>query len=358
MKKIVSIIGARPQFVKASVVSRHIRKKFSEITVHTGQHYDPNMSPVFFEELEIPQPDYNLGIGGGTNLEQIGRMLPELEKVFLSEKPDLVLVYGDTNSTLAGALAAASLSIKLGHVESGLRSFNREMPEEINRVLTDHLAQFLFTPNRTAVGNLKKEGIERGVFLTGDVMYDACLHFSKIASSKSKILAEIGLKPESYLFATVHRGVNTDNRKNLESILDAFGQTGDKIVFPVHPRTKKAIKSYGLTLAKNILQIEPVGYLDSLMLETNASKIITDSGGVQKEAYFLGKPCITLRGETEWVETVEDGWNILVGSNREKIKEEIQNFAPNQAQKNHFGDGKASQKIVKILADKMFPLVD
>jgi len=349
MKKVVSIVGARPQFIKASIVSRAIRKNFEEIVVHTGQHYDANMSPIFFKELEIPEPSYNLGIGGITNLEQVSKMLPGLEKVLLAEKPDLVLVYGDTNSTLAGALVVASLGINLGHVEAGLRSYNRQMPEEINRVLADHLSQFLFAPSKTAVANLRKEGVVEGVFLTGDVMYDACLHFFKVAQEKSKILEKLKLRPSEYFLATVHRAANTEVKENLGGILKGLETAREKIIFPLHPRTKNALGNFGLKIPNNVKVIEPVGYLDNLVLQGSARKIITDSGGMQKEAYFLKIPCITLRTETEWVETVEDGWNKLVGTDPERIRSTIINFSPNGAQKNHYGDGKAAEKIVKIL---------
>ena len=304
MKKILSVVGARPQFVKAASVSREIRKRFKEVLVHTGQHYDRNMSPIFFEELSIPKPDYNLEIGSGPHGEQTGRMLIEIEKVLLKEKPDIVLVYGDTNSTAAGALAGAKLHIPVAHVEAGLRSYNRSMPEEINRVIADHLSDLLFCPTETAVRNLSKEGITEGVFNVGDVMYDALIANRKVAESKSKILETMNLKPKTYLFATIHRAENTDEEKNLKNIIEAFGESGEVIILPIHPRTRKMIEKFGLEFTENVKVIEPVGYLDSTELQANAKKVVTDSGGVQKEAYMLKVLCITLREETEWVETV------------------------------------------------------
>lgn len=349
--KIVSVVGARPQFIKCAPVSRTIRKHHEEILIHTGQHYDPEMSDVFFEELDIPKPDYNLGIGSGTQGEQTGKMLIEIEKVLLKEKPDIVLVYGDTNSTLAGALAASKLHIKVAHVEAGLRSFDRAMPEEINRVITDHISNILFCPTDTAVMNLKNEGITEGVYNVGDVMVDALQYNKKIAESKSTILQDLNLNPKDFLLATVHRASNTDNKKNLSSIVEAFSDAEETIVFPIHPRTRKYLKEYNLweKVLKNTKVIHPVGYLDMLKLESNARKILTDSGGVQKEAYMLGVPCITLRDNTEWVETVEEGWNILAGVNYEKIKKLIKEFEIPKKSRKIFGNGKAAIKISELL---------
>lgn len=351
--KILSVVGARPQFIKCAPVSRILRKRHEEILVHTGQHYDSEMSDVFFEELDIPKPDYNLGIGSGTQGEQTGKMLIEIEKVLLNEKPDLVLVYGDTNSTLAGALAASKLHIKVAHVEAGLRSFDRTMPEEINRLLTDQISNILFCPTDTAVMNLKNEGITEGVYNVGDVMVDVLKCNQKIAEDKSTILQDLNLNPKEFLLATVHRASNTDNKENLLSIVEAFSGSDETIVFPLHPRTRKYLKEYNLweKIHKNIKVIPPVGYLDMLKLESNARRILTDSGGVQKEAYMLGIPCITLRDNTEWVETIEEGWNILVGADYQKIKNSIKEFkAPTESRK-IFGDGKASEKINEILSD-------
>jgi len=311
--KIVSIVGARPQFIKCAPLSRELRKVHHEILVHTGQHYDHDMSDIFFEELNIPKPDYNLGIGSGSHGEQTGKMLTEIEKVLLKEKPDLVLVYGDTNSTLAGALAAVKLHIRVAHVEAGLRSFDRNMPEEINRVLTDHISDILFCPTQTAVDNLSKEGITQGVHLVGDVMLDALEYNKTVAEKKSKILEVLGLKKDKYLVITIHRPSNTDSRENLNNIIKALREIGEAVVFPVHPRTKKFLQEYGLDFPANVRLMDPLGYLDMLKLMAGARKILTDSGGIQKEAYMLGVPCVTLRENTEWVETLEGGWNVLVG---------------------------------------------
>ncbi|MEX0621766.1 MAG: UDP-N-acetylglucosamine 2-epimerase (non-hydrolyzing) [Candidatus Woykebacteria bacterium] len=356
MKKIVSIVGARPQFIKAAPVSKEVRKKFKEVLVHTGQHYDQNMSPIFFEELSIPEPDYNLGVGSGGHGEQTGKMLIEIEKVLIEEAPDLVLVYGDTNSTAAGALAGAKLHISVAHVEAGLRSFNRAMPEEINRVIADHLSDLLFCPSETAVKNLKKEGVTTGVYNVGDVMYDALLANREVAARKSKILKTMNpdsiganLKPKTYLFSTIHRAENTDEKERLEGIFEAFGESKETIVLPAHPRTRKMIKQFKIDIPSNVKLIEPIGYLDSIQLQLNAKKILTDSGGVQKEAYMLKVSCITLRNETEWVETVRDGWNTLVGPDKEKILHAIKNFSPTKKQHNIFGSGNSASKIAQIL---------
>ena len=348
--KIVSIVGARPQFIKCNPVSKELRKDHHEILVHTGQHYDYEMSKLFFEELGIPKPDYNLGIGSGHQGKQTGEMLVEIEKVLLKEKPDFVLVYGDTNSTLAGALAASKLHIKVGHVEAGLRSFDTSMPEEINRILTDHISSVLFAPTKTAGENLKMEGITNGVYHTGDVMYDALLHNITIAE-KSKILEQLEIESKKYFLTTIHRQSNTDNADNLTHILEALSEINGKVIFPIHPRTQKFIKTHGLEekLKDTVSLVKPVGYIDFLWLEKNAKKILTDSGGIQKEAYLLKIPCITLRENTEWVETIEDTWNILVGSDKEKIIDAAINFIPSKKQSNHFGDGKASKKIKEIL---------
>jgi UDP-N-acetylglucosamine 2-epimerase (non-hydrolysing) len=353
--KVATIIGARPQFIKMALVSRELRKHFNEVIIHTGQHYDYEMDKIFFEQLNIPSPDYYLGVGSGTHGYQTGEMLKKVEKVLLKEKPDLVLVYGDTNSTLAGALAAAKLHIKVGHVEAGLRSFDRRMPEEINRIITDHISDLLFAPTETAVKNLYNEGIQGGVYLTGDVMYDVLLYYIKIAEKKSQILDTLGLKSREYILTTIHRDENR-NEKSLKEIFNAFLESGELIVFPVHPGTLKVLKTCGiyndLEKSNKILLIEPVGYLDMLVLEKNAKKIITDSGGVQKEAYFLKVPCVTLRDRTEWIETVEDGWNILAGAEKENILKAIREFEPHdETYAYKFGDGKASEKIVKVIIE-------
>jgi UDP-N-acetylglucosamine 2-epimerase (non-hydrolysing) len=349
--KVFSIIGARPQFIKCAPLSHAIRKEHEEILVHTGQHYDTEMSGIFFKELSIPEPDYNLGVGSGNHGEQTGKMLVEIEKILINEMPDLVLVYGDTNSTLAGALAASKLNIKLAHVEAGLRSYDRTMPEEINRVLTDHIADILFCPTETALLNLKNEGITTDVYNVGDVMLDALEYNIKVAEEKTKVLDDLELNSKEYLVATVHRASNTDSFKNLSSIVNAFCEVDIPIVFPVHPRTEKYLKQYELwdKLCDKVKVINPVGYLEMLKLMSHAKKILTDSGGVQKEAYMLGVPCITMRENTEWVETVEDGGNVLVGAEYEKIRDAIFNFEGTKVKGNVFGNGDACVNILKIL---------
>jgi UDP-N-acetylglucosamine 2-epimerase len=351
--KIVSIVGARPQFIKCAPVSRALRREHEEVLVHTGQHYDPEMSAVFFEELEIPEPDYNLEVGSGSQGEQTGLMLARIEEVLTAEKPDFVLVYGDTNSTLAGALAAAKLHIPVAHVEAGLRSFDRTMPEEINRIVADHVADLLFCPTETAVANLQNEGILNGVHLTGDVMVDVLREKVRVAEDRSDILERLGVPPKKYLAATVHRQANTDSEENLRSIMEAFGAIAEPVVFPAHPRTVKFLKRYGLydTFPENILLIDPVPYLDMLNLMAHARMILTDSGGIQKEAYILKVPCITLRENTEWVETVEDGWNVLVGADRSRILDAVAGFRPSTVSySDRFGTGDASIRIAEILS--------
>ena len=349
--KIVSIIGARPQFIKCAPLSKELRISHQEVIVHTGQHYNYEMSRVFFDELEIPKPDYNLGIGSGTHAYQTGEMLKKIEEVLIREKPNLALVYGDTNSTLAGALAAAKLQIKVGHVEAGLRSFDKSMPEEINRVLTDHCCDYLFCPTQTAVDNLNKENITTGVYLTGDVMVDM-LSYNKEIAERSEILEILNLKSRQYLVATIHRASNTDDRHNMENIVDALCEIDEKITFPLHPRTKKALKEYGLydRLKGKIKLTEPLGYFDFLKLLNHTKRVLTDSGGIQKEAYILKVPCITLRDSTEWVETVEDGWNVLVGANKENIINIVNEFEPESKQRFIFEEG-ASRRIVKSISE-------
>lgn len=351
--KILTVIGARPQFIKAAAVSNILRKNHEEILIHTGQHYDENMSKVFFEELNIPKPDYNLEVGSGNHGKQTGTMLIKLEEIYEKEKPDLVLVYGDTNSTLAGALCASKLLIPVAHVEAGLRSFNMAMPEEQNRILTDHLSKYLFVPTDSAVKNLKNEGIKNGVHNVGDVMYDAVLHFKNLAKEKSSIINKLNLSDNQYILTTIHRAENTNDINRLKDIFEALNECENMVVLPLHPRTKKYIDEYGLKFNKNIKVIEPIGYLEMISLEMHAKKIVTDSGGVQKEAFFMEKPCITMRDETEWVETVENGWNIIVGTHKEKILNSIVNFVPERPQKDIFGDGKAANKILKIIENRL-----
>jgi len=349
--KVVSIVGARPQFIKAAPVSRVLRQTCQEILVHTGQHYDHGMSQVFFDELDIPEPDVNLGIGSGSHGRQTGEMLAGIEDVLLAEKPDWTLVYGDTNSTLAGALAAVKLHVPVAHVEAGLRSFNRAMPEEINRVLTDHVSDLLFCPTETAARNLATEGIDRGVHLVGDVMYDAMLHNARVAQERSRALDAMRVRPGEYLLLTVHRPRNTDNLERLGAILGALGGAGQPVVFLVHPRTHKMLSSLDGKVPGNVFLEQPAGYLDMLMLERHARLILTDSGGVQKEAYWFGVPCITLREETEWVETVKAGWNLLAGADRDLIIEAIGSFAPPVERPPLFGDGRAAERIVSLLTE-------
>jgi len=413
--KIVTIVGARPQFIKAAAVNRAIQKfnlsrasrstwrlstgksndkrnkRIYEILVHTGQHYDYLMDRIFFEELKLPDPDYHLGVGSGSHAKQTGMMLERIEKVLVKEKPGMVIVYGDTNTTLAGALAAAKLGIPITHIEAGLRSHNRAMPEEINRLLTDHLSTFLFCPTTQSVKNLMKEGIKDGetkvVKKVGDVMYDSILYYSKIAEKQSTILKDLNLinpkseirhaphrvhgSPEphmvqgellnpNYYLATLHRAENTDNPDRLKSILTALNEIGEEVpvILPLHPRTRKMMDAYHLFLKSPWVRlIKPVSYLNMLKLEMNATAILTDSGGVQKEAYWFRVPCLTLREETEWMETVRSGWNVLVGIEKKKIVQGIIHLEKKRLSEKGtqyesvstgiFGDGKASEKIIQ-----------
>ena len=350
--KIITIVGARPQFIKAAPVSKTLRTEHEEIIIHTGQHYDANMSDIFFNELKIPRPDYNLEIGSGSHGMMTGRMLEKLEEIYLKEKPDFVLVYGDTNSTLAGALAASKLLIPVIHIEAGLRSFNKAMPEEQNRILTDHISDLLLVPTEDAIKNLTNEGIKKGIHNVGDVMYDAVLMFKEIAKSKSGLLKELDVNSGEYILTTIHRAENTNDINRLRNMIEALNESGEKIILPLHPRTKKFIEGYGLNFNENIKVIDPIGYLEMLMLEENSKMIVTDSGGVQKEAYFMGKPCITMRDETEWVETVACGWNVVVGTDKNNILDNIRNFKPTSIQQAIFGDGNAAQKILNIINER------
>ncbi|WP_260293623.1 non-hydrolyzing UDP-N-acetylglucosamine 2-epimerase [Sedimenticola hydrogenitrophicus] len=359
--KIVTIIGARPQFIKAATVSRVIRDRYAdkidEVLVHTGQHYDDNMSKVFFDELNIPRPCYNLEISGGNHGVMTGRMLESVESVLLQEKPDWVLIYGDTNSTLAGALAAAKLHIPVAHVEAGLRSFNMRMPEEINRILADRVSTKLFCPTEAAVVNLQAEGLTRGVHNSGDVMYDAALFYREKAKSQSTSLEEYGLTKSEFALATCHRAENTDDPERLGRIVNAFGSIAKTIpvVLPLHPRTRKQLVDYGLTdMLGSVKVTEPLPFLDMVALEQAATVILTDSGGVQKEAFFYGVPCITLRDETEWVETISTGANLLVGSSTSAILAAFDDVAGKARQvirETPYGAGDAAGKIVSLLAE-------
>lgn len=344
--KIVSIIGARPQFIKAAVVSKEFAKNsiIEDILIHTGQHYDDNMSKVFFDELEIPKPDYNLEVGSASHAVQTGKMLMKIEKILLSEKPDWVFVYGDTNSTIAGALAAAKLHIKIAHVEAGLRSFNRLMPEEINRITTDRISDLLLVPSQNAMKLLEKEGLTENASFVGDVMFDSILFYKEMAKKKysiSNITNEI-----TYYIATVHRAENTDDRNRLQNIFSAFSELDHPVILPLHPRTKSKLS--GISFNDNIKIINPVSYLEIILLLINSKKVFTDSGGLQKEAYFMQRPCITLRDETEWIETLNGNWNFVVGTNKEKILEKASVDTFNE-QGEYYGDGKAGEKIVKTL---------
>jgi len=347
--KIVTIVGARPQFIKYSCLYNDLRKEYDEILVHTGQHYDYEMSKIFFDQLHIPTPNYNLNIHENTHGRQTGKMIIEIEKILLKEKPDVTLVFGDTNSTLAGALVSAKLHIPTAHIEAGLRSFDREMPEEINRVLTDHISEILFAPTKYAVQNLKNEGIKKNIHNVGDVMHDLLLQSNHLIE-KSNILEKLNIKSKNYILFTLHRQSNTDDVKNITTILSMLSTIDKHIIFPVHPRTLKIISKYNVNIGKNIKIIKPLGYIDFLSLEKNAKKIITDSGGMQKEAYIFKVPCITLRKNTEWKETVDDGWNILVDPFKQDITTIINDFQPNGKQFNHYGSGCANKKIIHQLS--------
>lgn len=348
--KVVSVVGARPQFIKAAAVSRELRARHQEILVHTGQHYDYEMSGIFFDGLEVPAPDVNLGVGSGPHGRQTGAMLGGIEEVLLRERPDWLLIYGDTNSTLAGAMAASKLSLPIAHVEAGLRSFNRRMPEEINRVVADHLSNLLFCPSDTAVKNLMAEGVSRGVHLVGDVMLDV-LHWARqrVETNPPEILDRLGVKEKSYVLATVHRSENTDHPARLSGILKAFNALDESVVFPVHPRTRRVITETRWRLEPHVRMIDPLGYLDMVALAGSARLVLTDSGGLQKEAYWLGVPCVTLRDETEWVETVQTGWNVLVGSGSEMIVRTVHSFVPAEPRPALYGDGCVAARCVDLM---------
>jgi UDP-N-acetylglucosamine 2-epimerase len=347
--KILSIVGARPEFIQAAPVSRALQENHQEILVHTGQHYDYLMSQAFFDELDIPAPDYNLEVGSGSHGRQTGEILIRLEEVLLREQPDLVIVRGDTNSTLAGALAASKLHIPTAHIEAGERSFDRRMPEEINRLVADRVADLHFCASQTAVQHLAAEGTTDSVHWVGDVMLDALLQNRPIAHRKSDVLARLDLKPGLYALVTIHRAANTDDPVRLMQIVEALNSVPETIVFPAHPRTRKALTRLGARFAVHVRLVEPVSYFDMMVLEDNARIITTDSGGVQREAYFLGIPCLTLRDETEWTETVEAGWNKLVGTDPERVLDAWFSFAPPAERPHIFGDGTAGQRIAQIL---------
>ena len=384
--KIVSIVGARPQFIKLAPLIRAIQKhnksnskfELEHLLVHTGQHYDYEMNKIFFDDLGITEPHFNLEVGSGTHGWQTGETIKRVEKVLIKEKPSWTLVYGDTNSTLAGTLAASKLHIPIAHIEAGLRSFNKEMPEEINRVLTDYCSDILFCPTETAVRNLKNEGfkniLNNGklinlsstkflvkshklpiVINVGDIMYDLLLIGQEIAEKKSSVLEKLKLKPKKYNLATIHRAENTADKDRLKNIIEAFIEISKEklVIFPVHPRTKKTIETFNLSFSNSnkVYLIDPVSYFDMLILEKNANRILTDSGGVQKEAYILGTPCITLRDETEWLETVESGWNVVAGTKKESIlKHYFKNHFKKNKRSSFYGEGQTSTIIIEILA--------
>lgn len=351
----MSIVGARPNFVKmAPVIKNILTKKIDHVFVHTGQHYDREMSRIFLQELDLPAVDYYLNVGSGTHAYQTGQMLIKLEKVISKENPDIVIVPGDTNTTLAGALSAVKLHIPVAHLEAGLRSFDKKMPEEINRILIDHCSDYLFCPTKTAVNNLKHEGIsDEKIYLTGDTMVESCFQNLEIAQKKSKIFERINIK-KKYFLATVHRAENTDDKKKLENIIKSFLQLERQIVFPIHPRTIEKLKKYGLLdklKNSNIFVMRPVGYIDFLLLLSRAKLVLTDSGGTQKEAFLLNKPCVTLRNNTEWVETIKLGRNILVGAETIRILNGVEIMLNKKLErvKNPFGDRKVSERIVNII---------
>lgn len=360
--KILTVLGARPQFIKASVVSNYVStlSGVDEVVVHTGQHFDANMSDVFFQELGMNPPAYQLDIHGGGHGDMTGRMLIEVEKVLLQERPDVVLVYGDTNSTLAGALAAVKLHIPVAHVEAGLRSFNMAMPEEVNRILTDRVSRWMFTPTTTAADHLKAEGVNAAnIVPVGDVMYDVAKFHGKRVDANGRVMAKLGLKGNDFVLATVHRAENTDDPARLTAIVDAFRDlSGDlPIVWPVHPRTRAVLQKRGQLddMPANLYLIDPVGYLDMVQLEKHAALIATDSGGVQKEAFFYGVPCVTLRDETEWVELVDAGWNRLVSprSAQEVVTAVRQALGSKGEAVQPYGEGNAAELIIRRLVEDL-----
>jgi UDP-GlcNAc3NAcA epimerase len=346
--KILSVVGNRPQFVKSAPLSLALRNRAEEVVLHTGQHYDRELSEVFFEELELAPPAYRLDAGSGSHAEQTARMLPGIERVVLDERPDTVLVYGDTNSTLAGALAAAKVGVPVAHVEAGLRSFDRTMPEELNRVVVDRLSELLFCPTETAVANLRREGVLDGVHVVGDVMLDANLQLAPIARERSGALAAAGVAPGEYVLATIHRPVNVE-RESLTNIVQGFGRLNEPVVFPAHPRTRDALTSNGIELPANVVLLPPAGYLDFAALASQARVVVTDSGGVQKEAYWYAVPCVTVRTTTEWVETVEAGWNQLVVADADALAGAVPTAQPPLNQPPLYGDGHAADLIADVL---------
>ncbi len=353
--KIVSVVGARPQFVKAAAISRRLRVRHREILVHTGQHYDYEMSGIFFDGLAIPPADVNLAVGSGSHGAQTAAMLQGLEALLAIERPDWLLVYGDTNSTLAGVLAASKVFVPVAHVEAGLRSFNRRMPEEVNRVVSDHLSDLLLCPSETAIRNLGAEGISANVHLVGDVMLDV-LHWAgpRVDERGPRALAGLGVQEKRYLLVTIHRAENTDEPARVASIVDALNALDEPVVFPAHPRTRRAMATAGVELSPHVRLIDPLGYVEMMSLTRSARLVLTDSGGLQKEAYWLGVPCLTLRDQTEWVETVEAGWNTLVGADREWIVDAVRTVAPPGSRPDLYGDGGGAERCVDLLEQTPF----
>jgi UDP-N-acetylglucosamine 2-epimerase (non-hydrolysing)/UDP-GlcNAc3NAcA epimerase len=347
--RILTIIGNRPQFVKAAAVSRRLRERHEELIVHTGQHYDDELSRIFFEELGVPAPDRELGVGSGTNTEQTARQLAALAPVLSEAKPDLALVYGDTNSTLAGALAAAQAGVPVGHVEAGMRSYDRSMPEELNRVLADHASALLLCSTPTAMENLEREGVAGEKYLVGDVMADVSLAFREVAEQRSRVLEELGLEPGSYLVVTAHRAGNVDDRSRLERLVELLEALPTTAVLPLHPRTRGRLERAGwlgrLEAAPRLRLTAPLGYLDFMKLARHARAVLTDSGGVQKEAYLLGVPCLTLRDRTEWVETVDAGWNVLVDLDRDAALAALERPVPDGDRPELYGGGRAAERV-------------
>jgi len=355
MMKIASIIGTRPQFIKLAPLSKELRKYHKEIIIHTGQHYDKKMSGLFFKELNISQPDYNLEVGSGSHGQQTGEMIARIEKVLIKEKPDLVIVYGDTNSTLAGALAAAKLNIKVAHIEAGLREFDKSIPEEINKIVTDHSSNILFCPSNIGVKNLAKEGISANVYNVGDITLDLAKRLSANSILEKRILKKYNLKKKDFCYMTMHREKNTGQKKRLSNIVSALENISKTIIFPMHPRTVKALKKYKLwskiNQIKSLKILPPIGYQESIMLIKNAEKTITDSGGVIKESYFLKTPAVIIDDTTEWTETIEDGWNIIAGADKNKIIKSVNKAVKSKRHRKVYGHGKSAQKIIRILND-------
>ena len=350
--KLIHIVGARPQFVKLAPLYKSLQEKAEQLIIHTGQHYDEKMSKIFFEDLAIPRPDYNLNINQGSHAYQTAEMMKGIEKILLEIKDCALIIYGDTNSTLAGALAAAKLEIPIVHIEAGLRSFNRSMPEEVNRILADRISNYLFAPTQTAVNNLKAEGLADITYNTGDIMTDSINQNIAIAKEKSEVMSNLGLEPNSYYLLTLHRPYNVDDPLKLGKILSLLNELDKQVLFPIHPRTRKILENNLTETISNIRLIEPQGYLDFLILQQNSAKIITDSGGIQKEACILKRPCITLRSETEWVETVESGVNLLITEIKPDLTQRIMAFNPTFPNESIFGEG-VSVKMREIIINKM-----